>query len=86
MKPVKSPPSPAPSSSPSKDTHSQPGLLPANDDLHLPHERDQSVDMTPDVVDPKVAQASKDLKHGLKDTSKGPEMDRAYDKLKPPAR
>ena len=79
MKPVKSPPSPP--STPAKPA--QPGLLPASDDLSLPHERDQSTDMTAEANDPVVEQASKDLQRGLKDTSKGPEMDKAYDKLKP---
>ena len=79
MKPVQSPPSPP--STPAKSA--QPGLLPASDDLPLPHERDQSTDMTPEAPDPLVEQASKDVKRGLKDTSKGPEMDKAYDKLKP---
>ena len=78
MKPVKSPPSP-PST---QGTPPQPGLLPASDDLSLPHERDQSTDMTPETNDPVVEQASKDIQRGLKDTSKGPEMDKAYDKLK----
>ncbi|MBA3594191.1 MAG: hypothetical protein H0W47_10400 [Polaromonas sp.] len=50
--------------------------------LALPHERDQSVGMTDDTPDPQVAQASKDLRRGLKDTGKGPAMDAAYDKLK----
>ena len=53
--------------------------------LALPHERDQSVDMT-DVAakkpDPRIKQASRDLDRGLQDTSKSPEMNRAYDKLK----
>lgn len=79
MKPVKSPPSP-PSS---QGTPPQPGLLPASDDLALPHERDQSTDMTPEANDPVVEQASKDLQRGLKDTSKGAEMDKAYNQLKP---
>ncbi len=79
MKPAKSPPGP-PSA---QGTPPQPGLLPASDDLNLPHERDQSTDMTPDANDPVIEQASKDLQRGLKDTSKGPEMDKAYDKLKP---
>ena len=79
MKPVQSPPSPP--STPAQPA--QPGLLPASDDLPLPHERDQSTDMTPEANDPVVEQASKDLQRGLKDTSKGPEMDKAYDKLKP---
>lgn len=52
--------------------------------LALPHERDQSVDMTNNTPDPQVDQASKDLERGLKDTGKGPAMDAAYDKLKHP--
>lgn len=79
MKPVKSPPSPPPAQA----TKPQPGLLPASDDLALPHERDQSTDMTPEAIDPVVAQADRDVKRGFQDTSKGPEMDKAYDKLKP---
>ena len=50
--------------------------------LSLPHERDQSIDMTPDTKDPVIKQASKDIKRGLQDTSKGLEMDKTYDKLK----
>lgn len=50
--------------------------------LELPHERDQATDMTAEGVSPLVEQAAKDLQHGLKDTSKGPEMDNAYKKLK----
>ena len=78
MKPVKSPPS-------SPSTHGanpQPGLLPASDDLSLPHERDQSTDMTAKKPDPKIRQAGRDLDRGLQDTSKSPEMNRAYNKLK----
>ena len=50
--------------------------------LALPHERDQSTDMTADKPDPAMRQAGLDLKRGLQDTSKSPEMNRAYDKLK----
>ena len=50
--------------------------------LALPHERDQSTDMTPDAPDALVQQAQRDIKRGLQDTSKGPEMNRAYSKLK----
>jgi hypothetical protein len=50
--------------------------------LALPHERDQSTDMTPAKPDPTIRQAGRDLDRGLKDTSKGPEMDRAYTGLK----
>lgn len=79
MKPVK----PTPSPLPNKVTQTPPGLLPAKDDLSLPHERDQSTDMTAEAIDPVIEQAGLDVKRGLQDTSKGPEMDKAYDKLKP---
>ena len=50
--------------------------------LSLPHERDQSTDMTADAPDALVQQAQRDVKRGLQDTSKAPEMNRAYSKLK----
>lgn len=50
--------------------------------LALPHERDQETDMTDRSPDPKVQQASTDLRRGLTDTDKGPPLDAAYDKLK----
>lgn len=50
--------------------------------LSLPHERDQSIDMTADAPDAVIQQAQRDVKRGLQDTSKGPEMNRAYSKLK----
>jgi hypothetical protein len=46
----------------------------------LPHERDQSTDMTAATPDPAVHQAAKDLQRGLSDTSKGAELDKAYQK------
>lgn len=49
--------------------------------LELPHERDQAVDMTNATPNPVVEQAGRDLKRGVKDTSKSVEMDRAYKKL-----
>ncbi len=49
--------------------------------LALPHERDQSSDMTPAAPDPLVKQAARDVKRGITDTSKGAEMDQAYKKL-----
>jgi hypothetical protein len=49
--------------------------------LELPHDRDQSVDMTGAKTDPVVKQAARDVKRGVKDTSKSVEMDRAYKKL-----
>ena len=50
--------------------------------LPLPHERDQSTDMTASKPDPLVRQAQRDVSRGIKDTSKGAEMDTAYNKLK----
>ena len=50
--------------------------------LELPHERDQSTDMTTEQPNPTIEQAHRDVAQGLKDTSKGTEMDRAYKKLK----
>ena len=50
--------------------------------LSLPHERDQSPNMTAATPDAVVQQAQQDLKRGVQDTSKAPEMDQAYRKLK----
>ena len=50
--------------------------------LALPHERDQSTNMTTETVDPAMKQAAKDLRCGRQDTSKGIEADRAYQKQK----
>ena len=50
--------------------------------LAMPHERDQSTDMTSDKPDPAVRQAKKDVDAGKKDTSKAPEMNTAYQKQK----
>jgi len=40
---------------------------PANQ-AKLPHERDESIDMTDDKVDPEMKQAHSDLARGLEDT------------------
>lgn len=50
--------------------------------LHLPHERDQSSDMTATGRSPIIEQAFEDEMNGLQDTSKHPEMDAAYDRQK----
>lgn len=50
--------------------------------LALPHERDQSIDMTEKASDPQVQQASRDLRRGLQDTGKSAPMDQTYDRLK----
>ena len=49
--------------------------------LELPRDRDQASDMTSGQPSPIIEQAAQDLKKGLKDTSKTPEMDQAYKKL-----
>lgn len=48
----------------------------------LPHERDESTSMTGGVPSTAVQQGARDLKRGLEDTSRAPEADRAYKKLK----
>jgi hypothetical protein len=50
--------------------------------LELPHERDQASDMTAAELDPKVAQAAKDVASGRSDTSKANETDQTYKKLR----
>ncbi|RYX96623.1 MAG: hypothetical protein EOO28_06845 [Comamonadaceae bacterium] len=50
--------------------------------LQMPHERDQSTDMTSDKQSPVVQQAHEDVSRGLQDTGKQPEMDDAYKKQK----
>jgi len=48
----------------------------------LPHERDERVGMTGGLSSGVVQQGARDLKRGLEDTSRAPEADRAYKKLK----
>ena len=48
----------------------------------LPNERDGSVGMTGGEPSAAVQQGARDLKRGLQDTSRAPEADRAYKKLK----
>lgn len=48
----------------------------------LPHERDQSVDMTHGQPDGQVQQAYRDVQRGLQDTDRGPPADKAYQKQK----
>lgn len=61
--------------------HATPADGSVESSLSLPHERDQALDMTSEASDPQVEQAARDLKRGIKDTSKAPEMDQAYRKL-----
>ena len=58
------------------DTATVPGTL------KLPHERDESVSMTDSAITAVGKQAFRDLKRGLKDTSRGTAANRAYEKLK----
>jgi hypothetical protein len=48
----------------------------------LPHERDQSVDMTDGARHPEVEQAYEDVKRGLQDTDRGVPAHNAYQKQK----
>ena len=48
----------------------------------MPHERDESVDMTHGESDPKMEQAYRDVQRGLQDTDRGPSADKAYQKQK----
>lgn len=48
----------------------------------LPRERDESTNMTGGVQSAVVQQGARDLKRGLEDTSRAPEADRAYKKLR----
>lgn len=48
----------------------------------LPHERDQSVDMTDGVRHPEMEQAYEDLERGLQDTDRGVPAHHAYQKQK----
>ena len=51
-------------------------------DPALPHERDEKVGMTGGVQSSRVQQGARDLKRGIQDTSRAPEADDAYKKLK----
>jgi hypothetical protein len=51
--------------------------------LELPRDRDEAKDMTSGQTSPLIEQAAQDIEDGLKDTSKAPEMDRAYKQQKP---
>ena len=88
MKPAKSPSArtvTVPAAPPAADQKNPGRATPASlvsEPLPMPNERDQDVNMTPETPDPAMTQASKDVKRGVKDTSKGPEMDATYAKQK----
>lgn len=48
----------------------------------LPHERDEKTSMTDGISSPRVQQGARDVKRGVLDTSRAPEADAAYRKLK----
>jgi len=48
----------------------------------LPHERDETPSMTGGVPSERVKQAHRDVSRGVQDTSRAPEADQAYRKLK----
>jgi hypothetical protein len=48
----------------------------------LPHERDEGAGMTGGVASERIAQGHRDLKRGIEDTSRAPEADRTYRRLK----
>lgn len=48
----------------------------------LPHDRDEQAGMTGGVQSPLVQQGARDLKRGVLDTSRAPEAEAAYRKLK----
>ncbi len=52
------------------------------DQPKLPHERDESVDMTHGAPDARMEQAHRDVERGLQDTDRGPPTDKAYQKQK----
>ena len=80
---------PPPVSEPSGDTTTKEAPGPETDPVpvkatlpKLPHERDQSIDMTPATPTAEGRQAHRDLARGLQDTDRGPPADRAYQKQK----
>ena len=51
-------------------------------DPRLPHERDESVGATDGRPDKRIRQGHDDLVRGIQDTSRAPEADRTYQRLK----
>ena len=79
-------PSSLPENRPSKQTDVGKPPTPRHEsvdcNLRMPHERDESIDMTDEKPSPHIEQAAVDLKRGVQDTSKGAELHSAYTKLK----
>jgi hypothetical protein len=54
----------------------------ASSNPSLPHDRDEKVGMTGGVQSARAQQGARDLKRGLRDTTRAPEAEAAYRKLK----
>ena len=70
---------------PHKPTHVQVDRArrpPGGPEPALPHERDEMGSMTDGVSSPKMEQAARDMRRGPVDTSRAPEADAAYRKIK----
>ncbi len=52
------------------------------DETAVPHERDEKASMTGGIPSSRVRQGARDLKRGVLDTSRAPEADVTYRKLK----
>ena len=57
-------------------------ITPPDVEPELPHEKDESTDGMASSTRNVIMRASKDLKCGLHDTDRGPEMTKAYKKQK----
>lgn len=58
------------------------GVAKTPPEIKLPHERDESVNMTDGIPSEPMQQAYRDVTGGLQDTDRGPEAGRTYKKLK----
>lgn len=66
-------------------TTARTGIAPSSRPLpQLPHERDQSTDLSAPGRSPRgeIKQAKHDVDRGLKDTDRGPPMDETYQRVK----
>ena len=68
---------PKPAPEPKRPARRTPTSRPA-----LPHDRDESVDMTGGVPSEHMRRAARDVERGVEDTTRAPEADRAYRRLK----
>lgn len=59
-----------------------PGSPDVSSDQSLPHDRDEKPGMTDGKPSKRIEQGRRDVENGVKDTSRGPEADRAYQRQK----